>query len=189
MSAILSLIFLSVPFVVTFSFAFHYWQQGNYRIALRWTIGVCICLVAGVFFAARYYMHAPSTVIKAVVPKGRPYLVISDSRLEEPLSPGKNPVLIFTFENTGPIETTGYFRDATCTFSYFTDERFLTYIRNESGKFSLSPREKHTIRWPFGAVGLDEYKIKLLNENTATLYFFARGEYSDEAGNKDQGLH
>jgi hypothetical protein len=143
-----------------------------------------IAMVIGLIAAARYYLHTPLTVIKAVVPQGRPYLVISDSKLEEPLSPGKNPVLVFAFENTGPVEITGYFRDATCTFSDFVDERFLTYIRGESGQFKLAPREKHIMRWPFAALMLDEYQIKLVNENTATLYLFARGEYSDESGNK-----
>ena len=31
---------------------------------------------------------------------------------------------------------------------------------------------------------LDEYQIKLLNENTASLYLFAQGQYSDGFGNK-----
>jgi len=102
----------------------------------------------------------------------------------EPLSAGKSPVLTFLIENTGPVEVTGYFKDATCRFSDFVDERFLTYMRSDSGKFRLAPLEKSTIQWPFVAPILDEYQIKMLNENTATLYLFARGEYSDEAGNK-----
>jgi hypothetical protein len=182
-SGFLYVFFITVAFVAL-ALAIYYWQQRSRKIAMRWTVVTIISLVFGLVFAARYYFHTPSLVIKRVAKKERAYVVIRNSTLE-PLSPGKGPILTFVIENTGPVAVTGYFRDATCKFSDFVHERFLTYAsNNDCGTFRLAPRATNTIQWPFVALILDDYKIKLLNENTASLYLFARGEYSDEAGNK-----
>lgn len=182
MSAVLSLIFISVFFVVCFAFAFHYWERASYKLALRWTVGASICLVIGVFFAARYYLHSTNPVIN-VNPKERAYVIIRDSKID-PLSPGKGPVLSVLLANTGPVEATGYFRDLSC---YFVDlqPKFLTYVRMEPrGGFKLAPNETTIFTWTFDTYVLDDYKIKMLKEEKAKLYIYGRGEYSDERGNR-----
>lgn len=114
--------------------------------------------------------------------KGRPYIVISDSNLE-PLNI-KKLVLTFVIENTGSVELKGYFKDVTCRFSYFVNQRYLRYITGTQYTFTLAPREKNTMRFEFSGSILDDDKIKMLTEKTAELYVIARGEYWDESGNK-----
>ncbi len=59
MSAVLSLVFIGVLFVVTFAFAFHYWQQKNYTIALRWSFLAYLFVGLGIAFALHYYVVEP----------------------------------------------------------------------------------------------------------------------------------
>jgi len=49
-SAILSIIFTSGFVAITLGFAFHYWQQANYKIALGWSLAMVLSLAAGSFF-------------------------------------------------------------------------------------------------------------------------------------------
>jgi len=64
MSTVLSLIFLSGLFIVTFAFAFHYWQQGNYGVALWWALGAFVCFGVGITFALRPYALRRTEAIK-----------------------------------------------------------------------------------------------------------------------------
>src|SRR5438445_2033023 len=50
-SGIVSLFCISIAFVVTFAFAFHYWQQGHNQLALRWALGAWIFAGIGLFAA------------------------------------------------------------------------------------------------------------------------------------------
>lgn len=60
MSAVISVICISVLFVITFAFAFHYWQQSNYSTALWLALISWVVLGCGVVFAIRYYVLEPS---------------------------------------------------------------------------------------------------------------------------------
>src|SRR6266496_2904593 len=181
MDAIISFILISVLFVVIYPFAFHYWQQGNYGLAIRWGIGVLVCLAIGVFFAGRFYLRSPSIVIKKLAPKGKAYVYVSDAALE-PLTQGKPIILNMTVENTGSVEAEGYLKDITCTFTY-VEPRSLSYASFRPTNFKLVPLQKTSIRYPFVGMTLDDWQLKLLNEGNAQLYFFGRGEYRDESGN------
>jgi hypothetical protein len=181
MDAILSLIFLSVLFVVIYPFAFHYWQQGNYKLLCWWGTGTLVCLALGIFFAGRFYLRSPSIVIKKVPAKGKAYVYVSEAALE-PLKQNDPIILTIIVENTGTVEAEGYLKDITCHFAY-VEPRSLTYSSFPQKNFKLVPSQKTSIRYPFETMKLDDWQLKLLNTGDAQLYFFGRGEFRDESGN------
>jgi hypothetical protein len=52
-NAILSIIFTSGFVAIALSFAFHYWQQANYKVAVGWSIAMVLSLALGALF---YYL-------------------------------------------------------------------------------------------------------------------------------------
>src|SRR5207249_4723500 len=69
--------------------------------------------------------------------------------------------------------------------SDFTNTQRLEY--NGTGKrftFKLGPTERNNVQCKFDIPLLDEYQIKMLNEHTAELFFFTKGAYSTDQGEK-----
>jgi hypothetical protein len=192
---LVSVISLGIVFVVALFFASHYWQEQKRprigqikkrrlrRIMCRWVwVAIAACAI-GLAGSGVYYL-APTATIVALSPKGKAYIHVSDAKLE-PLTKDKPMVLHVLVENTGTIESTGYFKDITCKFSDI-EPRSLPYMSSEVIiNFKLAPSEKVEVRLPFETV-LDDWRLKMLNENGAELYFYARGDYWDEAGNKGE---
>jgi len=183
---------LGVIFVVALPFAFHYWQEQKRprlgqikknrlrRIMLRW-VSVSLLSCAGSLVAAAVYYLAPNISVIEIPAKGKAYVIVREAKLDT-LVLGQPMILYILVENTGTVEATGYLKDLTCSFKD-VEPRFLTYISADSGHFKLAPGEKTTFRYPFDTV-LDDWRLKLLNENKARLYFFGRGEYRDESGDR-----
>src|SRR5439155_24686402 len=99
----------------------------------------------------------------------------------DPLIKDQPIVLYILVENTGSVEATGYFKDMTCRFSDI-EPRSLQYMTSRVViSFKLAPSEKRELRLPFEVAVLDDWRLKMLNEGRSKLYFYARGDYRDEA--------
>ena len=153
------------------------------RIMRRWILVAITGCVIGLSGAAIYYL-VPNVSFIEIPAKGKAYVHVSDAKLE-PLTKDKPMVLHVLVENTGTVEATGYFKDITCKFSDI-EPRSLPYMSSAVIiNFKLAPSEKVVIRLPFETI-LDDWRLKMLNENRAELYFYARGDYWDEIGNKGE---
>ncbi len=89
---------LSVAFVVTFAFAFHYWQRGNFVAAIGWGLAAWILVEVGAAalvlnsVPASPVIAAESTKIdSAAFEQLRARLSIVSARLTAPLEAGSNP--------------------------------------------------------------------------------------------------
>ena len=194
-SGLVSVIFLAVVLPVALIFVYHYWQERKrprigqikkrylFRIMRRWILVAITACVIGLSGAAIYYL-IPNVSFIEIPARGKAYVHVSDAKLE-PLTKDKPMVLHVLVENTGTVEATGYFKDITCKFSDI-EPRSLPYMSSAVIiNFKLAPSEKVVIRLPFETI-LDDWRLKMLNENRAELYFYARRDYWDEIGNKGE---
>jgi hypothetical protein len=159
------------------------WREKKRRLAMVFGIISFICAVVTVIAGAIYYFHPVQSVVQVVGPPGKPYVFIKDSRVDT-LTVGANPVITFALEN-GPVESTITFTDVSFKLTPFVPEKYLKYLKgNEPQTFKLLPHQVVTVRWTFFTLALTQEQINELNEKnpSAELYFFARGEYTDETG-------
>jgi hypothetical protein len=195
-SGLVSAMFLAVVLPVALIFVYHYWREETSKgigqrkkrrirkLKRRWVLVAIVACGVGLAGAAIYYL-VPNISIVQIPARGRAYVHVSDARLET-LEKDHPMVLHILVENTGTVEATGYFKDITCQFGDI-DVRSLPY--KTSGlvmSFKLAPNDKVEMRMPFESPKLDESRLKMLNENRAGLFFYAHGEYRDEAGTKYQ---
>jgi hypothetical protein len=170
-----------VVFAIALPFVIHYWQEQKRpkigqikkrrlrRVMRRWIWVATTACVVGLVGAAVYYL-VPNVSVITIPAKGKAYVIIRDAKLDA-LVAGQPPIFYILVENTGTVEATGNIKDVTSSFGY-VEARSLTYQNAESGNFKLAPSEKTTFRYPFDATMLDDWRLKLLNENW------------DESGNK-----
>ncbi len=182
MSGFISFLF-TLLFSVALTLAIVFWQEKKRRLAKIFGILSFVCAIVAVVAGAVYYLRPARPLIQTVGPPEKPYVFIKDSELE-PLIAGKNPVVKFALQN-GPIESVVTFTNVSFALTRFVPEKYLKYLNAEDpGKTKLAPRQVITQRWTFFALVLTQDDIDELNAEkpTAELYFFARGEYTDETG-------
>jgi hypothetical protein len=100
MNAVLSVLFLSVLGLIVFAFAFHYWQQSNYTVALRWAFGTYIFFGLGIAFAVQYYVVGP---IEAARRTAKASQESPESSLEKSLRDSNRAWVVVELQLNGPI--------------------------------------------------------------------------------------
>jgi hypothetical protein len=154
--------------------------------------GTIIFVLTGAFLHFQKLLWEGSTKTEAVTNAphaatgqqpvtGRPYVFIKEIGLREPLTAGKNPIIIFTVSNSGSREAYITIKDATGQFEVAPFRDSWEYNPGEQVTFTLAPTAMHVGRIEF-PVTLTEEQIKALDDGRARLLFFAWGEYRDEAG-------
>jgi hypothetical protein len=106
--ALISLIFLSIVFVITLGIALSHYQRLEYKVAIYW--GLAAWMSAGCGLAAwlldRVDSRQPTNSPLAVVDRAiRPYLSVVGTKLD-PLIVGKIPVMRVRIKNTGQTPAT-----------------------------------------------------------------------------------
>jgi hypothetical protein len=192
-SGFISVVFLGVVFVIALYFAFHYWQQQNLprigqlkkrrlrKFMRRWIYVAIIAAIIGLIGAANYYL-APIAILTQ--PSEKQYLSIAESNLEA-LTVGTSPSLTLILEN-GPGDIIVTFSDVSIRLTPFVPEKYLTYTPKERQQSRFTPHKKMAIKWIFNELVLTQEQFDALNAKTpsAGLYLFAKGEWTDESGNK-----
>ncbi len=170
---------------ICFAIAAIYWGRGGYanvKIAFPWIIAAAVFFVGAAISAYWYYVVKPASQ-EVGISSERPNVFYKIAAMAEPLSPGKDPVVAFTFANSGPVEAQLTIRDFT---SYFegTERRGSRpkFLVTEPTTFTLSPTAQYDGRMTSPGLYLTADNIKDIREGRANLYFFAKGEYKDEVG-------
>lgn len=113
----------------------------------------------------------------------RPYVFLNVIGLK-PLVAGQPVSMVAEFKNSGPTQAVVTLSDGTVSVRQLGDARPLAYKPTDKKlHFTIEPQAPKT-----AVIGWDKIfsaeEIKSLNEGTSKLYFFARGEYSGEGGEK-----
>jgi hypothetical protein len=190
---LISAIFLAIALPVSIVFAHHYWKEKNSRglgqrrksrlrkLMWRWIYIAITSGCIGLMGAAGYYL-GPIAILAQ--PSEKQYLSIAGSDLE-PLTVGKSPSFTLTLEN-GPGDTTVNFSDVSIRFTPFVPEKYLIYTPKAPEQLRFTPHKKAVMKWIFNELVVTQDQIDDLNAKTplAELYFFAKGEWTDESGIK-----
>jgi hypothetical protein len=111
----------------------------------------------------------------------RPQVFLKTTKLSEPLTANKAPLLQFTITNSGSIAAEGVFTDITHFFDEYPFSDSLSYSRGgPMVRFALAPSADNKALLNFRS--LTQEKIKTLHGGQARLYFFGRGQYKDVFG-------
>jgi hypothetical protein len=181
-------IFLSVLALAVFGFlasvAIANWQKGSVWPALWWGMAAYLVFGAGAIFTYYYSVIQPiEAARKAPEPaaKERPFVFVKHISLEEPLSVGREPAVVFIVANSGSMEAEVRIWDCG---SYFEPSNGRgappMYSKTAANVFSLAPTAEATVRIRIPSLNLRVSEIKQIMEGQANLYFFARGQYKDE---------
>jgi hypothetical protein len=182
MSGFISFLF-ALLFTVALTLTIVFRQEKKWKLARIFGIISVICGAITIVAGAIYYLSPAQPVIQMIGPPEKPYMFVTESRMDE-LIADKSPVVIMEIQN-GPNESTLIFTDVSCTFTRFVPEKYLTYTKGrDSQKMKFAPHQVLTAKWDRKVDVLTQDQINELNakQPTAELYFFARGEYTDDTG-------
>lgn len=117
-----------------------------------------------------------------VIGLSRPYVVVAGVQLVLPDDRSQPVQVLFDLKNTGQTEAIGSMYDFTYYFSTDPRQQEFAYQKSQRTSFRLAPNEQWRGHF-LPAFLLSNEKLKALNQGKARLFIYARGEYSDGAGN------
>jgi hypothetical protein len=124
-------------------------------------------------------LDKPKTLTK------RPYILVRDSRLLQPLAVGSSPTIQTIVENISQeTEVQVSFKNLTVRIESELPVKSLEYVSGTPRTFKLAPTEKTTVQFGFNPWTLTDDQLKAVASNLAEIYFFAKVEYSDELGDR-----
>jgi hypothetical protein len=174
MSGFIGLLF-GVLMTVTLTFMGIHWKDRKPRKRQVWMGLSGACGVAIIVSGAVYYLYpAPQAV-------SRPYVFVTDVGFRDAFSANAPIIFVNRMTNTGQVSAVGWISVFEWKYTEDLNQKSFVHTVEDRMKFEIAPNQKIN---GFGNTGfkVDEAAFKALKQGRARLFFFSRGEYTDESG-------
>jgi len=146
---------------------------------------VVAAIVAGAvvtFVAAWWQIRATGQTSQLSAVTEKQYVSIVESNITA-LAAGSSPTLTIVLEN-GPGKTNVNFHEV--NFLLTSPTKHLKYAPNGKPEpFTMTPHQRTNLIWNFDEFKPSQAQLDDLSGGSLQLYFFAKGSYTDEAGNTE----